>query len=157
MVRVHLYPPFFLSKLVPKYKMKALKIILSIAVLVAYVSYIYVLAMQNSAIFNSSVVSTSMYWYIWLVLIVACMIWVILYIMHILTKSPKIVVSVLGILIMLWSKYMLLDDTAVSIYISDIWAIIWFMICVLTRFGILLTEQKFEKWEYSSKVEIIEI
>ena len=64
MVRVHLYPPFFLSKLVPKYKMKALKIILSIAVLVAYVSYIYVLAMQNSAIFNSSVVSTSMSGYI---------------------------------------------------------------------------------------------
>ena len=157
MVRVHLYPPFFLPKLVPKYQMKTLKIILSFIILVFYVIYIYTLAMQNSAIFNGSVVSTSMYGYIWLTAIVACMIWVILYISHILTYYPKVSVSVLGILIILLSKYILSDSPQLGIYISDIWAIVWFVICVLTRFGVLLIEQKFEKWEYSNKVEIIEI
>lgn len=137
--------------------MKSLKIILSMVVLLGYLAYIYMLANANSAIFNADFVSTSMMWYIWLGAIVACMIWVILYIMHILTKSPKIVVSVLGILIVLLSKYLLLDDANSLIYISDIGAILWFVICVLTRFGVLVTEQKFEKWEYSSKVEIIEI
>ncbi len=136
--------------------MKSIKIIASIIIFLAYIWYIYILAINNTAVFNLDYISTSNAWYVWLWLILTTLLVIILYISNILTKNPKIVVSILGVLVILLWKYVLLDEWKQGVYISDITALMWVLICVLTRFGILLTKPIYAKWEYNKKVEIIE-
>lgn len=137
--------------------MKSIKIIISIIIFALYAGYIYTLAMNDSAIFNANYISSSANGYVWLALIFVWMLAVILYISHILTKYPKIIVSIIWILIVLLAKYILLDTWTQGIYISDVTALIWVVICVLTRFWVLITDPVYAKWEYSKKVEIIEV
>lgn len=137
--------------------MKTIKVLVATIVFLLYGWYIYSLAMKDSAIFNANIVSTSDMWYIRLGVILLLMFVVILYIANSIKYMPKWIVSIIGLLLILLGKYILLDTYIEGVYISDITAVIWVIICILTWFGILITKPVFEKWEYSNKVEIIEV